>query len=651
MAASPAQLAVPLQRALLQVGIDLAQSGEGSFCGHERDWAIAINRKHSTLEPAPQLMVNPSRRPDPSASALTRGARWMLQSQNLGLLGMLAMVGIVFALQVLGYHEAFLPWLPTRADEVPAGFRFPNWWQLFYAYVAPYLKVVALLGGVLFHLTLGRQVNQARRLILPTWLACLFMALWLVVADTNSPWSLVDELGMGQPYSAWAHGVRMGAMVFLCLSPALALHYYHTRLVWERYVVREMLRPFILGVVGFCALYIMWDVKDSMDDFRTSEIKSHEIALFYVKLLPYVFVEYAAAPCLLLATLLALYRMGRYQEIVSIMSSGLSTTRILMPFFVVAAYVSALAAAANFHWAHRAGAYRQVLMKGHDKGAMAARGVLYHDPGTSRQWIIADVPQAMWGGKMRRVQVREFSAEGELTSSIVAASAKWWPTNITQKVAFWSFYRGVRTYYKEGRVERTQSFVGEDGGQYRVDLPHLTETPWQVISGSLNFAYLGVPELAAILETDGSDMSEQNRRQYTTEAWHRVAQPWQALFLVLAIAPLAIDISRRRSMLGAAMGLGLFFLNLFVNMLSFNMGRAGSLPAHFAVWIPHLLTAQIGVAALLIQHGAPPLPDWLSPTEVKGWLRDFWRKLRGRRTQRSARRTQRPELRRLLDLQ
>jgi lipopolysaccharide export system permease protein len=595
-------------------------------------------------------MGNQVSRPRNITTALNSCARWMLHSRNPTLIGMLLLVAAVFTLQALEYHKSFLPWLPTRADDVPANFRFPNWWQLFYAYLAPYLKVMALLGGLLFHLTLGRQASSAKNLITPTWLVCGFIALWLVVADTNSPWSLVDEWAMGQPYSAWAHTVRILAMVFLTLSPALALHYYHTRRVWERYVVREMLRPFCLGVIGFSALYVVWDLKDSMDDFKATDVTKGDIALFYIKMLPYIFVEYSAAPCLVMATLLTLYRMGRYQEIISLMGGGISTTRILLPFFIVAAHVSGLAAAANFHWAQRAGAERQVLIKGQQKGSFAARGVLFHEPGTQRQWIIGDVPRTMWGEKMRRVQVREFDDDGALVRSIAAASARWWPENLTQPEPFWSFYRGVCTYYKGGKVDRTVSFVGEDGGTYRMDVTTFQESPWQVISGSLNPSFLGVPELSAILKTQGSDMSGSTRRQYITEAWHRVSQPWQALALVLAIAPLALDISRRRSMLGTALGIGLFFLSLFVNVSAYNMGRAGTLPAAFAVWVPHLLTAQIGLTVLLVQHGAPPMPDWFSQPEVKSWLRDTWRKLRGRRTRSSSLRCQRPELRKVLGM-
>lgn len=585
--------------------------------------------------------------------ALNDGVQRVLTSREAALWGVLVSICIVFALQAVDYHEGFVPWMPNRGEEVPWGYRIPTVWTLFYYYLAPYLKVMGLLGGILFHLSLIRSVRDISQLILPVWLSCGFIAIWILLAEMHAQWLEVYEVSVGQPFSLWGYVGKLVAIVFLLLSPAMILTYYQTRKVWERFVIKSMLRPLLLSIVAFCTLYVVWDLKDRFDDFREAKVPNARMVAFYINMIPFVFVE-VCAPCLVLATLMTLYQMGRRNETVSLMGAGLSTGRILRPVFLVAGYFSALAMAANFHWAQRAEAEREAILHGNDLKSVLLSGVLYYNSESRRQWFIREVPYNLRDNKMKRVQVREFDEQGQVTRTLAAATAYWWPEE-ANSAPFWSFYRGVDTTYKDGVVVKSEPFNADETGKQRKDVFTWPETPWDVIANSMSPNHMGVPELAAFLRVRGPIVAENVRREFETQLWHRLAHPWQGFAIVLAIAPLAMQVSRRQSMRAAATGFILFFINLFLNVLSINLSRAGLLPTSLAVWLPHLAAAELGMIMLFLQHRAPPLPEWPWGAEGRSWLRDVWRKLRGRRTTAlqggAGYSGRRMEIRQLLDLE
>jgi lipopolysaccharide export system permease protein len=250
--------------------------------------------------------------------------------------------------------------------------------------------------------------------------------------------------------------------------------------------------------------------------------------------------------------------------------------------------------------------------------------------------------------RMRQVQVREFNAEGALQRSIVAAAARWWPAEINSP-PFWSFYYGVETCYENGVSISSVGFKADETSKERKDYFQWNETPWDIIANSLKPEHMGVTELAAFLRSRGPIVSEAMQREFNTQLWHRLAYPWQGLALVLAVAPLCLQTSRRSSMLGASVGLGLFCVNLMLNLTSVNLGRGGWFSPHIAVWLPHVVAANLGLLVLVIKVEAPLLPSWRSSSEIRQWLRHFWRQLRGRRTRAWSGRVVRSDIRKLFE--
>ncbi len=561
-------------------------------------------------------------------SALDSVWTWLAASSHVGPLSIIFICGVVLLAQALGYHESYLPWLPSSGLEVPPGWRLPPLSSLFYHYVSPYLKLIAILGGVMFHLALLRSTTEIRRLIAPLWIVSAFLATWVVMADYYDYKETADTVLVGQPFSTWAFVGKGAALVLLILSPALSLTYYQTRKIWEKYLLRSMAQPLALCILSIACIVIVFDVQDNLKDFQKQKIPPVQIFAFYVNLFPHIFVE-AASPGMVLAAIFALLRFVRFNEMVSLMNAGLSLMVIARPVLMLSAFVCSLAMAANYHWAPRAEGQRQAIVKGLKRSSSSAimhSAVMHYNENDRRLWFIGTVPYNLREDRMKRIQIHELDEHGQPKRGIFAASALWWPQGL------WSFYRGYEVLYENGTPKTSMAFETNASGLQRLDA-WWKETPWDIMVSTLNPNNMGVPELAAYLDTPGMVKEETLRRHYTAELWHRLTFPWQGFMLVVLTLGLLCQSSRKGNLNGTGLVLAAFVINHFLlNNVSISLARSAQMPPRVAAWLPHVA---VGLPAIILlwwrAYGTKPPFGRLGDLSWFGW-RNCWRIIRGRRT-------------------
>lgn len=561
---------------------------------------------------------------DRTAQALISGGRYLRSAPYIEAWCILIIVATVLTCQVLGYHETQLPWLPTWGGDIPRGWRPPSFWSYYYHYVAPYLRLCGLLGGVAFHVVLLRAQIDRQRLVLPLWIACGFLAIWLSLGDLYEQWNSIYGRKVGQPFCLWAYSLKIALIALLSLCPAMALSYYQTRKVWEKYVLRQVWQPLVFCLAAFCSLWIVQDVLGSLKDFQDAKASFSRVLGFYMGLVPFVYVQ-AVGPSLLLATLYSLLRLARWNEVVALLGGGLSYARLVRPILITALMFCFVGMAANYHWASAAVGQREAALQSMKKGSevsLRLLGVMHVDPVTRRSWFIGGVPTDIKQDKLRRVEIRQYDANGQLRTAWFAASAYWWPEGM------WSFYRGIEVQYKDGSPVKIIGFNEPEGGLQRRDISNWSETPWSLISASLEPDAMGVPDIAAHLEMGGLNSTAKDQARYRTEMWHRLAHPWTGLTMVLCLVPIISSHSRRGVMRGVGLALAVFFGTLFFDHLGVRLARNGSLPVALAVWLPHFVMLIVASVRLLPLAGLrrPRLHPRLT-------MQQAWRCLRGRCTE------------------
>ena len=534
----------------------------------------------------------------PFVSALGYFERWLVSIPYLEFWSIFVVTDILVALWMVGFHEHQMPWLPMPGEEIPLNWNPPSEWTLLYFRVVPYVKVAALLTGVVFHIAIVRAQGDLRRLVVPAWVICILLAAWLGAADFHDQWERVNGTVTGRPFPLGACVMKVVLLVLGLLSPAVALTYYQTRCIWEKHVLRLFIQPLVFCLVAFCSLMLLVDFIDNLHDFQDNAVPVTRILSFYMNLTPSLFVK-AVPLALVLGTLWALISLVKGNEMVSLLCSGLSMSRILKPILVCAAGLSFVAMVVNYDAAQQAEGERQAVMRGiqtKQSATVMASAVMHYHESTRRLWFVSYVPFNLRDERMRGVQVRQFDAEGNLESSISSASVAWLPDGT------WSFSRGVTVYYSGGMSSAEVNFNKEEKGKRRFDAKGWPETLWDIISSTLNPDMMGVPDLASYMTSHGATADWRALQHARTELWRRLSSPWEGFALVCFVAALTPIHSRR----GLAKYVGISILTylglIFFTNAVVNIARGGHLPAGLVLWIPHLMLVCTG--AYLLWHDA-----------------------------------------------
>lgn len=515
----------------------------------------------------------------------------------------------MLAAQAMGYHESRLPWMPSSGTEL---LNMKDWQEptrplLAFYYLMPYLKLWALVGGVVYHIVLIRAIPQVERMLWPTWIACGFLALWAVCNDLNEQLEYARLTVMGEPISVTTYVVKLFMTGLVCLTPAAVLSYYASCSLLDRYTMRSFLQPLVFCFLAICTLWMMWDMLDSLRDFQDANAPVSRVLAFYLSLVPYIFVETIWA-VLLLSTLFTLMKMSRSNELISMLGAGRSMGQVLRPVFVVAVLVSLLSLAANYYWAPRAEGNRQAIMRAlgdEEQQASLAQSLMYRDEPGKRTWFISSFPFNLREDKLRGVEVFTEDEKGRLVHSMRAQTAYWWPDGR------WSFFRSLEMTYKDGNPDKQTRSAS------RMDISDWPETPWTIISSSLQPDYMSVQELVSYLKAH--DLIQKAKlAAFRTQLYHRFAYPMECFIAVLIAAPLGISFSRR-GVLGGVAGAILALIGLvFLNQLFLSLGKGMKFPASLGVWMPHLVVGTVGLLLFYYRSRNRDLP---SPAWLLSWLR------------------------------
>ena len=545
---------------------------------------------------------------------LQRFLGWMRATQDVGPFSIVVLCVAAIVKMAHGYHDKFEKW--EAAWELPMK---PEW-LAWYETVHPYLLLFGQLAiiGLVIHAI--RVYPDVKKLVWPIFMVgALFFCAGLMKELRDEWW--VQSYGMfGEPRSLFFLGLKQVMLAIILLSPAWIVSWYAGQPMLQRYTLKAFIQPLMFCYTAFASLWILMDLMDKMKDFQEAKIDKDIIIALYVDLIPAVYVMVTPA-AVLLAALYSLTKLSRSNEIVSMLTSGLSLKDILKPILIVTAYLSLLGMALNYHWAPRADGERESMMRDlQDNGrvANAATAIMHRNEKTGRTWSIGSVPFDLLNNKMKMVSVYQTDGKGRLKVAWRAKTAKWWAprSNPQFPLGVWAFYNGTERTYKGGVAAEEKFFDGTVDGITRIDQNDWPETPWSIISASLSPDTLGVNDLVAYEEGNKSLPSEK-LAPFRTHFFHRFAYPWQAFVIVLMAAPLGVAFSRRGALGGIAAAVIIFFIMMFVNEFFLNMGKGHHMAPWLAAFMPNVIFGVVGIIVFVQKAQNKDLPKFAP----QAWLR------------------------------
>lgn len=544
--------------------------------------------------------------------------RWLRHAPNAGIYSVLAALVVVFLSHMAGYHENFLPQTPDVMD-IPKSWVPPSEGVTIALYFLAYMRLFVLVGGVVYHIYILRAYPDPQKMIRPTWIACAYLALWALASQIYGSWEAQHMNSTGEVFSTTAFAFQLVLVLGLLLTPPLMLGYYARSKIMERYVMRLFLQPLIFCFVAFFTLWIVMDLLDNMADFQENKISKGQIAMFYLKMIPFVYVTVAPIT-LLLATVYVLGRMSRTNELISMLGAGKSMGQVLRPIYIAGCYAAFLGMAANYHWAPTSAGNQEKLLeavKERINQNILVMGLMYRNQEAKRTWFVGTVPSDMMRDKIRRIEIRQEDEKGRLQKAWFAKSATWWADG-----SVWSLYQGAEATYENGQIVSIKPFDFDGEGYSRHDLVGWSETPWILMSGSLAPDFLGVPDLISFIRAN-SDYGKKKLAPFWTHLFYRFALPWQCIVVVMFAAPLAVVFSRRGLVGGIANAVIMFFVLMFLDNLFLNLGKSGRLPSFVAVWLPHVCLGSLGYYLYRLRSANKELPS-LSLDNIRGLVQETW---------------------------
>ena len=366
--------------------------------------------------------------------------------------------------------------------------------------------------------------------------------------------------------------------------------------IFDRYLIKNFLVPFTYSLLGMLAIWLVYDLGEHANDFQEAHLGFQPIARFYLAQFPFIIVNQVPLS-VLLGLLYVLTRMSRRNEIVSMMSAGVSVPRVLLPLILLGLVLTVACTGLNYELGQKgqwASAYMlDELIKGKEKNSQLD-AVVFPNRRDYRIWFMQFLDAK--NERLSNVQVIQQDGAGVIKSKIYGQTASY-----DSQHRLWTFYNGkISNLDPAGNVTSEEFFINKDVSGW-------SETPWRLSSAAMRGKYMTVPQLEHYLK-ENADFPETNLAEFKTQMWYRFALPWNVLVVVFVAAPLCVAFSRRGALGGIAGGL-LLFIGLFASTNVFlALGQGSRISPLVAAWTPALAFLLLGFLLLYRRATNRPIP-------------------------------------------
>ncbi len=197
----------------------------------------------------------------------------------------------------------------------------------------------------------------------------------------------------------------------------------------DRYVIRNFLQVYLYCIAGFISIWLIFDVSDNISTFIDQHVPLSLVIRYYATQIPQVFIILLPVS-LLLSLLFALGRMSRSNEIVSMLTAGVSLPRVLLPLIGMGLLTVAASMALNYSLApHSELARKAFLSEAQSRPGRYIQGQIFRNRTDSRTWFIQNfLPRT---NMFNNVQVLQQDANDNIVTNYIAGRAYYHPETKT----------------------------------------------------------------------------------------------------------------------------------------------------------------------------------------------------------------------------
>ncbi len=344
----------------------------------------------------------------------------------------------------------------------------------------------------------------------------------------------------------------------------------------DKYLLRTFLVPLGYCLAAFLLVYVIFDLFDNLSDFIDGKTQVTDVALYYLVLLPSVLI-FIVPISLLLAVLYSLSTLTKNNELTAMRASGISLTRLMVPFISIGFLASAGVATINETIGPEAAYWCKKFVSEQtkkDRDAVHIAELAFHKDTANRFWYINKFDTRDFS--MKKIEVIQMRPDNTEEYKLQAAEGRWLD-------GYWLFLDLVLQYYDgEGNPKGPPEFI------LTREMSNLSEKPVDFLSEVKPPEFMSSRELLRYLRVN-KNLQKEARDRKTMDLHFRLAQPWTCLIVTLLGIPFGNQTGRKGALLGFVLSIGLFFGYYALINFGLYLGKEGMLPAWLAAWFPNAL--------------------------------------------------------------
>lgn len=370
--------------------------------------------------------------------------------------------------------------------------------------------------------------------------------------------------------------------------------------VMDRYILTELVLPFLFGVGAFSSLGVSVGALFELIRRVTESGLSFGIAMQVLMLQFPQFIVYSFPVSTLLATLMTYSRLSSDSELTALKACGISVYRLVVPALVLCIAVTGLTFAFNELIVPAANFQATVTLSNalnRDEPLFQERNILYQefdkitDEDGDQEEILSRLFYAKEfdGQKMLGLTILDFSQDG-LDQIVSAKSAAW---NGEQKS--WDFSDGtIYVVSADGSYRNIVKFE-----QQQLQLPR---APLDLASRNRDYDEMNIAQSLDYLDILQQGGSDDKIRKLKVRIQQKVALPFVCIAYGLVGAALGTRLERTGRATGFAITIIIIFGYYLLAFLSGAIAQLGYIPPLLGAWIPNLFG--LTIAGLLLARAS-----------------------------------------------
>lgn len=388
--------------------------------------------------------------------------------------------------------------------------------------------------------------------------------------------------------------------------------------ILDRYIVREMVVPFLLGLAIFTSILLIVRILKLVELVVNRGVPLAQMLRIFSYILP-AFLEVTVPMALLLAILVAFGRLSSDSEIIAMRAAGISLYRLLVPVAIFATMVALLTGWLSLTarpWGNshlRQGLYEIVKTR----AAAGIKPKIFNDEFKNLVIYVDRIQPA--SDVLEGILVAD-TRDPSLHNTVYAQSGRLISNEKRHSLTLRLENGGI---YSTG--EKDEGYQDTRFTTYDITLD-LNAALAQLRDRERDVSELTLPELREAIAEKTANGDPANAER--VELQRKLAIPFACLVFAAIGVPLGIQPTRSVHSRGFSLSLGLIFLYYLLLTFGQNLGERGSLAPALAVWLPNAVLSVVA-AILLLRAGQEAAR---APASLRDRLSGLLRRLAARRS-------------------